>query len=196
MTLRFRSHVALTSDVRSALVDRLNNTLAGVLDLSSQLKQAHWSVRGEGFYASHRFFDELHARAIGWADQVAERIAQLGGRADGTVRSAAARSPLAEHDVNAILPLDHVRSLTTQYALLGALLRGQIGGHDAAAEPVTIDLCTEILRALERDLWMLESQLERGLVREHERSTLEAGVAPHAPSDPGRPTHLAGNIVG
>ncbi len=173
MTLRFRSHVSLSADARTAIVDALNATLAATLDLSSQVKQAHWNVRGENFFASHQMFDLFHGHVVGWSDEIAERVAQLGGQAEGTVRVAAARSPLKEHDAAAILWTDHVRSLTGRYAALGALVRGRIDAGPTVTDPVTVDLYTQVLRSLERDLWMLESHLEKSLGREPEQ-----GLAP------------------
>ena len=178
MTLRFRTHVSLPADLRTVLVDGLNVTLAATLDLSSQVKQAHWNVRGEQFFARHVMFDRLYPRLVGWTDQIAERVAQLGGYAEGTVRCAAAASLLKEHDLRAVLGAEHVRSLTDQYATLAALVRMRITTLEGSPEPVTVDLYTEVLRGLELDLWFLESHLEQGTARDSTRAARES-----APSD-------------
>lgn len=68
----------------------LNQQLADASDLLSQVKQAHWNVKGPAFWQLHRLFDEVAEQADGWIDELAERITALGGYARGTVRMAAA----------------------------------------------------------------------------------------------------------
>jgi starvation-inducible DNA-binding protein len=67
--------------------------------------------------------------------------------------------------VTAVLSLEHMRSLTTQYALLCSILRGHVDAREPLVDAVTVDLYTEVLRGMERDLWMLESHLEKGVAR-------------------------------
>lgn len=182
ITLRYRSHVGLPADVRSAIVDDLQVVLAGAVDLGSQLKHAHWNVRGEGFHAAHVMFDAFADHARTWSDELAERIAQLGAVAHGTVRAAAERSPLPECDVRAVLVAEHIRSLTTQYGLLGAIVRSRTTTRDAMRDPVTFDLYARVLASLERDLWMLDSHLERGVSAPMNAPDESAGV-PHVTAD-------------
>lgn len=162
MTIRFHTHVTIGEPARQEIISGLNAILAATLDLGSQVKQAHWNVRGEQFFARHTMFDSLYSHLVASADTVAERIGQLGGYAEGTVRQAAATSSLPEHDLAAVQGREHVLSLTARYGELGALLRAHLQTADGLKEPVTVDLYTEVLRGLEMDLWFLESHLERG----------------------------------
>lgn len=162
MTIRFHSHVTIDEDARSQIIRGLNDLLAATIDLTSQVKQAHWNVRGSQFISRHTMFDDLYAHLVASSDMMAERVGQLGGYARGTVRMAGHTSALAEHDETAVQGDEHVRSLTDRYAELGAMLRHQIRVVEEFHEPVTVDLCTEALRSLEMDLWFLESHLERG----------------------------------
>src|SRR5215475_6912701 len=72
----------------------INQRLADVIDLQMQLKQAHWNVKGPHFIGLHELFDQIAEGVATYVDMVAERIVQLGGIAEGTVRAAAARSRL------------------------------------------------------------------------------------------------------
>ncbi len=81
---------------RTELNALMNQRLASAVDLQSQLKQAHWNVKGPSFIGLHELFDQVAEAVEGYVDQIAERIVQLGGVAEGTVRMAAARTRLTE----------------------------------------------------------------------------------------------------
>src|SRR5580698_3547286 len=86
----------LPKSARSELNALINQRLADVVDLQMQLKQAHWNVKGPNFIGLHELFDKIAEEVESYVDEIAERIVQLGGIAQGTVRAAAARSRLDE----------------------------------------------------------------------------------------------------
>src|SRR5213078_3552184 len=75
----------------------LNQRLADAVDLQTQMKQAHWNVKGPHFIGLHELFDQVDEAVESYVDLIAERIVQLGGIALGTVREVAARSRLEEY---------------------------------------------------------------------------------------------------
>src|SRR6185295_17135145 len=75
----------------------MNQRLADAVDLQLQLKQAHWNVKGPHFIGLHELFDKVNEAVASYVDLIAERVVQLGGIAEGTVRAAAQRSRLAEY---------------------------------------------------------------------------------------------------
>ena len=64
----------------------LNQRLADAVDLQLQMKQAHWNVKGPHFIGLHELFDKIDEAVESYVDLIAERIVQLGGIAEGTVR--------------------------------------------------------------------------------------------------------------
>src|SRR5690606_39481545 len=98
---------------RKKLTDLLGALLADAVDLQMQAKQAHWNVKGENFIALHELFDKVVIDAQGATDMIAERIMQLGGTAQGTVRVAARQSRLKEYPLNATGSDKHVDALST-----------------------------------------------------------------------------------
>src|SRR5262245_43604140 len=82
---------------RSELSALLNRRLADAIDLKLQLKQAHWNVKGPHFIGLHELFDKIAEDVETYVDEIAERAVQLGGIAQGTVRSAASGSRLEEY---------------------------------------------------------------------------------------------------
>ena len=74
---------------RTQLNALMNQRLASAVDLQMQMKQAHWNVKGPSFIGLHELFDKVSEAVEGYVDEIAERIVQLGGVAEGTVRMAA-----------------------------------------------------------------------------------------------------------
>ena len=75
----------------------LNQRLPDAVDLQTQMKQAHWNVKGPHFIGLHELFDKIDEAVEAYVDLIAERIVQLGGIAEGTARVAAGRSRLEEY---------------------------------------------------------------------------------------------------
>src|SRR5580693_5127694 len=81
---------------RQAVVALLNARLADSVDLKSQVKWAHWNVKGMHFIQVHELFDSVASHLDDQTDSLAERITTIGGVANGTVRESAAKSGLKE----------------------------------------------------------------------------------------------------
>ncbi len=64
-----------------------------MIDLQLQLKQAHWNVKGPHYIGLHELFDKIAEEVESYVDEIAERIVQLGGIAQGTIRVAASPVP-------------------------------------------------------------------------------------------------------
>jgi len=142
---------------REQLVELLNARLADLADLYSQVKQAHWNVKGPQFIALHKLFDEVAEGIEGHIDEVAERAIQLGGTARGTVRMAAARSSLAEYPENIAEGAAHVAALTAALATTCRNVRQAIDKSTELADADTADLFTQISRDLDKSLWFVEA---------------------------------------
>jgi starvation-inducible DNA-binding protein len=149
----------LNTATRGSMVHLLNQQLADTSDLFSQVKQAHWNVKGPNFIALHELFDDLAGGLIGCIDDIAERAVQLGGSATGTVRMAAATSRLPDFSADAISGIDAVVALADRFAALAASTRAGIDTAAEAGDADTADLLTEVSRSLDKSLWFLEAHL-------------------------------------
>lgn len=150
----------LAPEVRAHMVELSNRNLATSLDLYSQLKQAHWNVKGMNFYQLHELFDKLAGTVLDQVDMIAERATALGGVAQGTVRQSAASSALPEYRPGARSGRAHVEAVADRLALYGKLMRASIEEAAAAGDQDTADLYTEISREADKNLWFVESHLE------------------------------------
>src|SRR5215207_8742906 len=102
--------------------ETLQQVLVDSLDLCSQLKQAHWTVRGPHVVAHTLLFDELAERLRGWSDDLAQRCVALAGRVRGTSRDVAKSSRLPDYPDDLDDGGEHIDALLERYRALGALV--------------------------------------------------------------------------
>jgi starvation-inducible DNA-binding protein len=154
------TRIDMPANTRSQVIATLNQTLASTLDLKTQVKQAHWNVKGMHFYQLHELFDEMASELEEYIDMVAERVTALGGTAMGTARIAASQSDLPEYPLEILEGKDHVIALADRYANYGKTLRDNIDETGDLGDADTADLYTEISRAIDKRLWFLEAHLQ------------------------------------
>ena len=150
----------LPEKVRVQVVTLLQERLADCIDLVTQAKQAHWNVKGPSFIALHELFDTVYEHAGEYTDLIAERIIQLGGLAEGTVRVAARRSRLPEYPLTIASGKEHVEALSRALAYFGETARKAIDQTEEIGDKGTADIFTEISRGLDKDLWLVEAHLQ------------------------------------
>ena len=159
-TRTFNTRIELAEDARPQMIETLNQHLADLFDLMSQVKQSHWNVKGRDFYQLHKLFDELAEQLAELVDLVAERATALGGYATGTARMAAACSRLPELPTEINEGMEYVEALAERYAALGGTVRQAIDQADEAGDMGTSDLFTEVVRVLDKHLYFLEAHLQ------------------------------------
>ena len=142
---------------RTQLNALLNQRLASAVDLQMQMKQAHWNVKGPNFIGLHELFDKVAEAVENYVDEIAERIVQLGGVAEGTVRMAAARSRLTEYSPEISEGPAHVESVARALSTFGQEARNTINEADELEDADTADLFTEISRGIDKWLWFVEA---------------------------------------
>ncbi len=150
----------MSQNTRANVVAMIQPRLAESIDLYGQMKQAHWNVRGTSFIALHELFDQIATEVQAQTDMMAERITALGGRADGTVRVAAATSSLAEYPLKARGQAEHVEAVADALGTFARSVRA--GARDAAevGDDNTADMFTEVSRATDKNLWLVEAHVE------------------------------------
>jgi starvation-inducible DNA-binding protein len=150
----------LPEATRARVSGLLNQRLADCIDLQSQSKQAHWNVKGSNFIALHKLFDDINADVAEYVDLLAERVVQLGGVAEGTVRSVAERTTLAEYPSFLASGEAHVDALSSALARFGAGTRKAIDQVDELHDDDSADILTEISRGVDKWLWFVEAHLQ------------------------------------
>ncbi len=156
----YKTVIDLPIDERIELNTLMNLRLASAIDLQLQMKQAHWNVKGPSFIGLHKLFDEIDEAVEGYVDLIAERIVQLGGVAEGTVRVAASRSRLQEYPLTLSDGMAHVHAVSRALSTFGQEARTTIGEAEELNDADTADLFTEVSRGIDKWLWFVEAHAQ------------------------------------
>lgn len=148
----------LPESTRIEVIALLNQRLAEAIDLQTQCKQAHWNVKGPSFIGLHKLFDEINEAVEAYVDEIAERVVQLGGIAEGTVGAVDGRSTLPDYPLG-ILPsgAEHVAALSDALAAFGRTTRIGIEEMNELEDADSADMLTGISRGIDKWLWFVEA---------------------------------------
>lgn len=147
---------------REKLVALLDARVADVIDLQTQMKQAHWNVKGPHFIGLHELFDQINEEVEDYVDLIAERAIQLGGAVHGTARQVAGRTQLPEYPDGIADGRRHVEAVSTALAAFGKAARAAIAAADELDDADTADIFTEVSRGIDKWLWFVEAHLQAG----------------------------------
>ena len=156
----FKTKIDMPEATRVKVIKLLNGRLADAVDLQTQMKQAHWNVKGPNFIGLHELFDKVYAAVEEYVDEIAERAIQLGGVVEGTARSVAKASKLPEYPHNIADGQKHVVAVTTALATFGKEMRDSIDQADKLDDADTVDIFTEISRGVDKWRWFVEAHLQ------------------------------------
>jgi starvation-inducible DNA-binding protein len=174
----------LLVDIRTRSAALLNQRLADAVDLGTQVKQAHWNVRGASFIALHELFDQVAEHVEDQVDLLAERVTALGGVALGTVEVVSRTSSLRAYPLDIRDGTQHLQALSNVVADFAAKIRAAIDKTAGWGDATTSDVFTQISREVDKDLWLLEAHLDARQVGQ--------GVGEVAVSSAGRASRSGG----
>jgi starvation-inducible DNA-binding protein len=136
----------------------LQATLVELIDLSLIGKQLHWNIYGRPFKPLHEHLDELVDSWRDLSDTVAERAVALGVAPDGRVATVSADSGIDAVDAGSLDTDRATHELVARLADVTERIRSRmdrLGELDLASQ----DVLVEIVRELEKQLWMLRVSL-------------------------------------
>lgn len=138
--------------------ERLQHRLNALIDLSLTLKHIHWNVVGPSFIGVHEMLDPQYDAVHGMVDDVAERIATLGGSPSGTPGSVVANRTWDDYSIGRASTQEHLSALDLVYT-------GVIEDHRSAIEacgeePISEDMLIGQSAQLEQFQWFVRAHLE------------------------------------
>ncbi|PCC71758.1 starvation-inducible DNA-binding protein [Nannocystis exedens] len=151
----------LPQEARQKIAAALQGVLADGLDLHSQIKVAHWNIKGMHFAALHPLFETFAVSLASHNDTVAERAVTLGAQIHGTARHVAKTSRLPEYPQDTTRDLEHVRLLAER---IETYLTGLQEGRKVAEQQGdvdTVDMFTTIITEFEKHGWFLRAHLDK-----------------------------------
>lgn len=156
----YKSPSKLPEDARLKLSETLNDRLTDGLDLHSQIKVAHWNIKGPGFAALHPLFETFAVGLAAFNDELAERAVTLGGRALGTTRHVAKGSRIPEYPSETTKDVEHVKHLADRFDVYLDGVRESRGIAEKLGDTDTVDLFTRVVSDFEKHAWFLRASLE------------------------------------
>ena len=139
--------------------ERLQERLTALIDLSLTLKHVHWNVVGPNFIGVHKMLDPQVDAVRDMVDDVAERIATLGGEPMGTPGHVASHRSWDDYSINRATTMAHLGALDRTYD-------GVVSDHRAAMKEfdeldlVSQDMMIEQSEQLEQFQWFVRAHLE------------------------------------
>jgi starvation-inducible DNA-binding protein len=149
----------LKPDAASEVIGLLQDRLNALNDLALTLKHVHWNVIGPHFIAVHTMLDPQVDGVREMVDDVAERIATLGGSPCGTPGALVAARSWEDYSIGRDDAIAHLGALDLVYS-------GVIADHRTAIDkteepdPVTQDLLINQAGELEQYHWFVRAHLE------------------------------------
>lgn len=141
-----------------AVAATLQKRLMALVDLSLTLKHIHWNVVGPNFIAVHQMLDPHHEGVQEMVDDLAERIATLGGVPSGLPGRLVKERTWDDYDLERADAIAHLGALDLVY-------QGVIADHRDAidavsdADNISEDLLIGQTGILERYHWFVRSHL-------------------------------------
>jgi len=149
----------LPPETRTKISTALLPVLTDGIDLHSQIKVAHWNIKGPQFAALHPLFDQFATDLQLQNDELAERIRTLGSLAVGTARHVAKNSRLADYPQDVTKDMEHVALLADR---IGTFLNGARQARASAVEfgdDESVDALTTTITMFEKHAWFLHASL-------------------------------------
>jgi starvation-inducible DNA-binding protein len=154
---QIQPNIGLDSDVRHAVVEILNNTLANEAVLTLKTRGAHWNVRGAGSVELHILFGSQYKQLNDISDEIAERARMLGGIAVGSLQEFIHYTRMEEQP--GVVP-DILRLLADHEAAIRFLREDAKKCTEEYEDDGTFELLVGVMRLHEKMAWMLRSYIE------------------------------------
>jgi starvation-inducible DNA-binding protein len=152
-----RIATSLDAEAAQVVADALQPTMVELIDLALTGKQLHWAVVGPRFKPVHEHLDELIDEHRTYSDMVAEYMSTVGITPDGRAVRVASDSTLDPVDATFLDDATVIDLMTERLEAVTRNIRSRtaaVAAVDVAAE----DLLIEVIRVLDKQLWMTSAQ--------------------------------------
>jgi len=149
----------MTDKEADQVIELLQKQLSTYNDLHLTLKHVHWNVVGPNFIGVHEMIDPQVALVRGYADEVAERIATLGGSPKGTPGAIIADRSWDDYSLGRDTVAAHLSAVDLVYNGVIEDTRKCIEETEEL-DPVTNDMLLGHTAELEKFQWFVRAHLE------------------------------------
>lgn len=149
----------LTRETAERVIELLQDRLNAANDLHLTLKHVHWNVVGPHFIAVHEMIDPQVETVRGFADDLAERIATLGGSPVGTPGNIVDNRTWNEYSIGRATTQEHLAALDLVYQGVIETYRKGVAELDDL-DLVTQDMFIAQTEQMELFHWFVRAHLE------------------------------------
>jgi starvation-inducible DNA-binding protein len=149
--------IEVSGETAERVAGELRPILVDMIALSLLGKQLHWNVKGPQFKSVHEQLDEIVDDTRTWSDTLAERMITLGVSPSGQAADIGRESSLSPVPSGTIMDREAVALMAGRLTDVSSIARRamhQLGDLDLVSQDLVID----IVRGLEKHIWMLRSQ--------------------------------------
>lgn len=154
-----RTRHSLNESSRAEIVRALQPVQRASIELFLQLKSAHWNVRGANFQSLHELLESTAHCALNFVDDVAERMAVLGGEPVASAQKLTAVPQLADIPGGVRQQEEIIKVMCDRISFFSGLVRDCIDSIERQEDPVSVDCCVRALTDFEKHMWKLEAHL-------------------------------------
>lgn len=140
------------------VVDALAQLLADVQVYYTNLRDFHWNIQGSNFYNLHVEFEKLYDDTATKADDIAERLLQLGATPEHRYSEYLKVAQVKEAEVTHCSERALTQVLETEKQLI-AQERIVLKAAQAADDEATVAMVDDWIRSQEKLIWMLVATL-------------------------------------
>ncbi len=153
-----KANIGLDEDKKKAVVELLQRVLADEFVLNSATKGAHWNMSGIHFSALHKFLDDQYEEISEMVDAVAERVLQLGYKAESVIANYLKITRLKDEPATGNAE-ELLRGLVEKQETLIRELREDVDATEELGDKGTSDFLTGLMEKHEMMAWMLRVHL-------------------------------------
>ena len=148
--------LGITQKNLNAVHKILNTVLADGNILYIKLRKFHWNLSGDNFMELHLLFEDQYTAVAEAADEVAERIATLGGTAIGTTAEFTQESQLKETPGNVPDTQGMLKELVADHESIVKSLRENLDKVEEDYQDAgTADFLNGLMQEHEKMAWKL-----------------------------------------
>lgn len=148
-----------TKSKKTEVIEQLRKMQADSIVLYMKVHNYHWNVRGSDFPQAHKALEEIYDEFADMFDDLAERVAQLGGTPVVTLSEALKLSKVKEETKTSFTSKEVLKEVLKIYQRLEADFETLASLAEKEYDRVTTAYCDDKLGGLQKAIWMVEAQL-------------------------------------
>lgn len=143
---------------------QLNQLVADLMQLQTNIQQIHWYMRGRNFFRLHPLMDEYKDQMATMLDEIAERLIALGGTPYATTHEFIDHTGLPDEKIswNQYSLSDLMDRLRKQIEYLRDQFQKGIEITDGEKDFPTQDMLNGYKADMDKIIWMLSAYLGEG----------------------------------